>query len=173
VKKLPVIFLLLALLTWTLGYHLLLEFHQFSIRAEMHRMIRSGMVQEAKDFIFPADGGHSQATPAWADEDEFSINGKMYDVMEKKIAGDCIVVRAIADEKETTVLAKIAASWNENERDNRMRSHLVQLLSNLFIDQNDALIRLIKPSIYHFIHFQQGLPGPLKLILTPPPQGHC
>ncbi len=165
--------MLLALLTWTLGYHLLLGLNRLSVRGEMHRMIRAGMVKEATGFVFPSDSRHLPAGFAWEDEDEFSFNGKMFDVVEKKIEGDRMIVKAIADEKETAVLAKISASWKENEKDNRIRSGLMQLLSNLYVDTNESVTGLIKPPTYHSISFEQGLPRPLKLIPTPPPQYSC
>ncbi len=156
-----------------LGYHLLLQLHQLSVRAEMRSMIRAGFVDEARDFVFSTDHKQLPASLSWEDEDEFCLEGKMYDVVEKKTLGDSVIVRAIADEQETMVLDKLSAACQGNEKDNRLRSGLVHLLSNLYIESRETAITLIKPSSYHMIFSHPGLPRPARLILTPPPQILC
>src|SRR6185295_12150122 len=85
-KKLIVIFLSVCFLLNITGYHIIFYLRQEEIKAEMRAAIRMQAYSEDEtDFVFSVNDKQSMSQLEWEGDDEFSFNGEMYDVIEKKI----------------------------------------------------------------------------------------
>jgi len=170
-KKLLVILLSLCFLLNIAGFHLIFYFRQEGIKAEMREAIRlQSYNQDETDFIFLLSDKQGMKQLEWEGDDEFSFNGEMYDVIEKKTEDGKLVIRSIADKQETVLLNKAKDHWNQNEKSNRVADDLFQLLQSLFYSPKTEELVLIKPLVNRplFISFQ--LPSQVKKIPTPPPR---
>jgi hypothetical protein len=105
----------------------------------------------------------------WEGDDEFSLNGEMYDVVQKKVEGNKLIIRALADEKETALLDKASDNWKENGRSNKIANDLFQLLQNLFHQTSEDII-IIKPLRFGIHCSSETLSFRAKKIPSPPPQ---
>ena len=106
----------------------------------------------------------------WEGDDEFSYKGEMYDVIEKKTEDAKLVIRSIADKKETALLNKVKDHWNQNEKSNKVADELFQLLQSLFHSSKAEELVLIKPSVNRISFISLSLPSQVKKIPTPPPR---
>jgi len=170
-KKLIVIIVSCCLLLNMIGYHIIFFMRKAEIRAEMMRTIRQQRNAALEnDFVFSLNGAPSALQPHWEDEDEFSLDGKMYDVIEKKISGHQLLVRCLADGKETDLLQLSGDHWKDNDRSNKIANELFQILQTLFCHGKSGEVVLHKPVPCNS-HFLLGdLPPGTKRITTPPPQ---
>ena len=106
----------------------------------------------------------------WEGNDEFSFDGQMYDVVEKKIEDGKIMIRCIADKKETALVNKLNDNSNGNEKDNKIVNELFQFLQTLFHNSKSedlAFGELVKCKCHFPI---ERLQFQIKKIPTPPPQ---
>ncbi len=84
-KKLIVIFLSVCFLLNITGYHIIFYLRQEEIKAEMREAIRLQTYSgDETDFVFLLNDKQSMKQLQWEGDDEFSFNGEMYDVIEKK-----------------------------------------------------------------------------------------
>jgi len=122
------------------------------------------------DFAFSVNDMRLLDQFDWEGDDEFSFNGEMYDVIEKKTENGKLIIRSIADERETALLNKVKDHWNQNEKTNKVADELFQMLQSLFHSPKTEMMVLIKPTVNrnHFISLP--LPSQAKTIPTPPPR---
>src|SRR5262249_42670469 len=115
------------------GYHILFYARQLEIKEEMKQNIRSlSKVDEEKDFVIDRSDEEALAKMAWDGNDEFSLNGRMYDVIETRIDGRKIIIRALADDDETSLLSKWADYWKEGGKTGSAAAHLLLIMQTLF-----------------------------------------
>ncbi|MFI5187357.1 MAG: hypothetical protein ACHQF0_11565 [Chitinophagales bacterium] len=126
--------------------------------------------EDEKDFVFLSDDKKAMKQLNWDGDDEFSLNGEMYDVIEKRIEKNKIIIRALADKKETALLNKVNEHWKENDMSNKIANELFQLLQTLFPHSGSQVLVLIKPPKHTFYFYSTLLPLRVKKIPTPPPQ---
>jgi hypothetical protein len=170
-KKLIVIFLSVCFFLNITGYHILFYFRQEEIKAEMRESIRLQTYSENEtDFIVSLSDKQSAAQLDWESDDEFSFNGEMYDVIEKKTENGKLVIRAIADNQETVLLNKAKDHWNQTEKSNKAAEELFQLLQSLFHSSKTEELVFIKPSVYKNSFISLQLPSEVIQIPTPPPR---
>jgi hypothetical protein len=93
----------------------------------------------------------------------------MYDVIAKKIQGDNLIIRALADKKETALIAKTSDSWKENDKSSKIANELFQLLQTLFHHSTEGPI-IIKPLRFGNYYSSEPLSFRAKQIPSPPPQ---
>lgn len=170
-KKLIVIFLSVCFLLNISGYHIIFYLRQQEIKAEMRAAIRMQTYSEDEtDFVFLLNDKQSMKQLAWEGDDEFSFNGEMYDVIEKKTENGKLVIRSIADKQETALLNKAKDHWNQNEKSNKVADELFQLLQSLFHPSTTEELVFIKPSLNRISFISLSLPSQVKKIPTPPPR---
>jgi len=170
-KKLIVICLLVCFLLNITGYHIIFYLRQEQIKTEMRAAIRMRTYSEDEtDFVFLLNDKQSMKQLNWEGDDEFSYKGEMYDVIEKKIEDAKLVIRSIADKKETALLNKVKDHWNQNEKSNKVADELFQLLQSLFHSSKAEELVLIKPSVNRISFISLPLPSQVKKIPTPPPR---
>ena len=105
----------------------------------------------------------------WKGDDEFSFNGGMYDVIEKKTENGKLIIRSIADDRETALLNEVNDHWNQNEKSNKVADELFQMLQSLFHPPKTEVLALIKPTVNRNRFISLPLPSQAKTIPTPPP----
>src|SRR6185295_5881473 len=172
-KKLIVILLSLCFLSNITGYHIIFYFSQEKIKSEMREAIRMQTYSEGEtDFIFSLTDKQAMKQLDWEGDDEFSFNGDMYDVIEKRTENGKLVIRAIADKQETALLNKAKDHWNQKEKNNKVADELFQLLQSLFHSTKTEQLVLIKPSADKISFVSFLLPLRVKKIPTPPPRSH-
>jgi hypothetical protein len=153
------------------GYHIIFYLRQEEIKAEMREVIRMQNYSEHEtDFAFALNDKRSMDQLDWEGDDEFSFNGQMYDVIEKKIGNAQLIVRAIADSRETSLLDKMKGHWNQDEKSNKVADELSHLLQSLFYSSKTEELVLIKPTANRNSFVSLVLPSQVKKIPTPPPR---
>ena len=95
------------------------------IRTQRHTL-------EESDFVFSPENKNGMAKIEWEGDNEFCLNGEMYDVIERRTAGDKLLIRCLADKKETDLLNKMSDSWKENDKSNKIVHDLFNILQGLF-----------------------------------------
>ena len=126
--------------------------------------------EEENDFVFSLNDKVAMAKLEWEGDNEFRLNGEMYDVIEKKTEGNKLTLRCLADKKETALLKKANDRWGENEKNNKAVNELFQLLQTLFHSSHSAGFSFDETSGNNFYTFLEPLPSRIKEIPTPPPQ---
>jgi hypothetical protein len=170
-KKLIVIFLSVCLLLNITGYHIIFYLRQEAIKAEMREAIRMQTYSENEtDFVFSLNGNQEVNKLDWKGDDEFSFNGEMYDVIKKRTVDGKLVIRAIADRRETALLNKAKDHWDQNEKSNKVADELFQLLQSLFHSSKAEDLVFIKPSVNRTSFVSLLLPSQVIKIPTPPPR---
>jgi len=171
VKKLMVIFLSFCFLVSITGYHIIFYLRQEGIKAEMRQAIRLQNYNDHEtDFSFSINDGKSMAQLDWEGDDEFRFNGEMYDVIDKQIENGKLIIRSIADKRETALLNKVKDHWNQNEKSNKVADELFQMLQSLFHSSKTDELVLIKPSVNSISFISLQLPSQVRTIPTPPPR---
>jgi hypothetical protein len=102
----------------------------------------------------------------WEDEAEFKYKGEMYDLIEKKINGNNVLLTCIADSKETALLQEFQKNTS------RSRSHLIvnQLITASFLLPHEhSLKRPEKIVKAIFNDVSAPLTKTLITVCTPPP----
>ena len=122
------------------------------------------------DFSFSVNDKQSMDQLDWEGDDEFRFNGEMYDVIEKRIENGKLIIRSIADKRETALLDKLKGHWNQSEKSNKVADELFQLLQSLFHSSKTDEFLLIKPSVDRISFISLPLPSQVKQIPTPPPR---
>ena len=170
-RKLIIILLSFCFLLNITGYHIIFYLRQEEIKSEMRAAIRlqSYNAQET-DFVFSVNDRRVMDQLGWEGDDEFSFKGEMYDVIEKKIEDGKLIIRSIADRRETALLNTIRGHWNQNEKSNKVADELFQLLQSLFHSSKTEEFGLIKPLVHRMSFISFSLPSQVIKIPTPPPR---
>jgi hypothetical protein len=110
----------------------------------------------------------------WEDENEFSFRGRMYDLVEKKLHGDQLVLVCISDEKETALLDDFAKNIYNKEGGNSSKKHQSQVirlvLSPFILEQPAVSLTTLSRSVKKFTRYSELLPQVYFNIITPPPR---
>jgi hypothetical protein len=171
VKKIIIIFLCICFFLNITGYHIIFYLRQQEIKAEMRAAIRLQTYSEHEtDFSFSVNDKHSMDQLDWEGDDEFSFNGEMYDVIEKRVENGKLIIRAIADKREMALLNKVKDHWNQSEKSNKVADELFQLLHSLFHSSKAEELLFIKPLVDRNSFISLPLPSQVKQIPTPPPR---
>jgi hypothetical protein len=170
-KKLIVIFLSVCFLLNIAGYHIIFYLRQEGIKTEMREAIRMQTYNENEtDFVFSLNDKKAMKQLEWEGDDEFSFNGDMYDVIEKNTDNGKLIIRALADKKETALLNNTKDKWSHEEKSNKVTDELFQLLQSLFHSTRTEELVFIKPLENRTAFISLPLPSQLKKIPTPPPR---
>jgi len=106
----------------------------------------------------------------WEGDDEFRVSGEMYDVIEKKIQGEKLIIRCISDKKETALLKNYEKTNREDNSKSRS-ALLVKLISSFYLSETNNVICIDNNLALLHISFQQRIFSTHRHdVLTPPPQ---
>jgi len=133
-KKLFAILLIAGFSVQITGYHLLFYFRQADIKKSVKKRLHHNLDREnTEEFVFSLAGKKGSDMPEWEGNDEFRLNGEMYDVIEKKIENGKLFVRCISDKKETELINR----YKDITKDDfgglsKKRASLLLTLSSIF-----------------------------------------
>ena len=169
-KRLVAIFLFLSLVITITGYQAVYYFYLQQVKAEMKQHLLSAASNEVTTFVIHTDNAAEVSALQWEEETEFSLNGTMYDVLEKKQHGNTLILRCIADTKETALIRQYQQLTKNNNSAQKWAS-LYKLLDTHYIPVDDMhmgayALDMRKP-------FSRHMPSVLSCyhhILTPPPR---
>lgn len=103
----------------------------------------------------------------WENENEFRYKGKMYDVIETTKTKDQLVVRCVADSKETALIDE----YLKHNRRDHSDSLAVQLITIQFVVPSGFLITPPRKTIVnHFCRHFFALNNCVSAIFIPPPE---
>ena len=166
--------LLISLVLQTGGLHLLMQYRQMYLKRQMKVKLKANPGEfEQTVFEFElVNGKPTELSFEWEEEgDEFRLNGAMYDVIEKKIKGNRLLVRCISDKDEDNIIRKIEA-LNRGSRHKKTEAlKLQQWLSLLLFNQHNCC-ELIAAEImlFHTGYYNLSLNTVFEEITIPPPR---
>jgi hypothetical protein len=175
VKKIIAFILLLSLFFNLSGYYLFFYLRKQELKADMKEMLRSSKIsKDIEQFIFPLNNENLVRNPQWEGDDEFRLNGDMYDVVEKRVEGNNIIVRCISDKKETQLLKDYEKTTKDDFSNSSSRHKsilLLKLAGSLYINQfvNETFYYKT-PLIKHGPVCCRTIPTISPDILIPPPK---
>lgn len=138
------------------------------VHRQMAQKIKAEKKKAATQFVFSTSAYSSLRK--FEGEKEFSWQGNMYDVVDKYTDGNNVIITAYLDHKETSILAKFVAMFEEDDCTSNT-SHHYQKRINLpeFVWQESLL--LSTPSVM-FVSLHQSTHKPVSYITetqSPPP----
>jgi hypothetical protein len=147
-----------------LGYHLVFHVQLSAVKSEMKAFLLN---QEGhKDVIELSFTTEASKQLEWENETEFGYKGEMYDVIEKKTEGNKILLRCIADTKETALLQE----YQKNTRQNSSNSFIAQLMTAQFILPVDHSLQQPERIIKRFFgNSASALLQTIATVSSPPP----
>jgi predicted transcriptional regulator len=132
-------------------------------------LLHTGNKDEER-FVFLLNDKKSIEKLEWEGDNEFSLDGEMYDVIEKKIQDGKLIIRCINDKKET-VLVKNYEKLNHENNSKSKSALLLKLLDSSYLPEVNNLVYINCNLALLHISFQQGIFSSYrKDVLTPPPQ---
>ena len=81
-----------------------------------------------------------------------------------------LIIRSIADKRETALLNKLKDHWDRNEKSNKVADELFQILQSLFHPSKAEELVLIKPTLDTISFMSPPLPSQVIKTPTPPPR---
>ena len=108
----------------------------------------------------------------WEEGSEFSLNDTMYDVLDKKAMGDSIVIRCVADEKETALVNEYQKINQRNNPSSQQKwmslyKQMDGFFAPAFVAYPDCFLPDIKAT---FAYYQMHILSPAYPIIAPPPR---
>lgn len=164
VRKLTSILLIICLCCTWLGYHLVFHVQLSAVKSEMRTFLLNQ--KDHKDLIELSFTNEESKQLEWEEETEFKYEGEMYDLIEKKMKADQVVLRCIADRKETALLQE----YQKNTKRNNSNSFIAQLITAQFILPADYSLQQPQSVIKrNFINTSPSLLSSVSKVSSPPP----
>lgn len=140
----------------------------------MKRMLRRQVnSQDELVFHFPLHDMYSTGSPQWENDNEFSLHGKMYDVIEKREENGRLIVRCISDEKEMELIKKFQKVLEKqfgNSAKKRSAS-LLQLITAPFTIPTTFIPSSLMLTLHNeFAILRCSIHAACRDVITPPPR---
>jgi hypothetical protein len=173
-KKIATILLLSCLCLNITGYHIIFQFRKATLKAAMKKMLHSQVHNDDLIvFHFAVNAPQAEDSPEWEEENEFMLQGKMYDVVDKRIENGQLVVRCISDDNETDLINKyqeILEKQFGGHAKNRSASLLKLIMTPFTIP-----VGFFSHTIEFLLHtdfpiFHCTIPASCREVITPPPR---
>jgi hypothetical protein len=120
--------------------------------------------------VFSLKDKKSVAKLEWEDDHEFRLNGEMYDVIEKKIENNKLIIRCISDKKETELVTKYESMNRENNSRNKT-ALLLKFFGSTYLSTAHSEMAVRYKPVPSIIHLQADrVSSQVREVLTPPPQ---
>lgn len=153
------------------GYHFFFHIRQWQIKAAVQKKLRQDInSQNTELFVFSLTKQEGVAGPEWEGDDEFRLNGEMFDVIEKRIENGKMFVRCISDKKETALLKDYERINKEGNSKRKSESLLKLMVSSFLPEPNFAIRNKDIPSPVNIPFQSEIIPSYRQDVLTPPPQ---
>jgi len=156
------------------GYWLVIRHQQQALKREMKRQLQAdpnlqgqAELQFALQNGIPVDNNFS-----WEEEEEFSWNGKMYDIIEQHTVRNILTIRCIQDIKEKELLKKFCELEKQQDGKSGKNKSIVQLISGFVFEPVSTPESFLIPkfSLQHVEHYLSLYTLFDKEIITPPPR---
>ena len=160
-------FCLPALSTWSL-----FSLRRQEIRKEIKTRIKQGVPQAERTIVRLSDTEMQSSDFTWVKDHEFRYQGKMYDVLERKVIGDRTEFACILDEDETrlfkTLDEQIQSALNGDPVSKQQNEKSQRFYRNLFYESSvfSWTIQHYKTSI---LTIQEKAPITLFVFADSPP----
>lgn len=174
-KKAFVILLLLSFFVQITGYHLYFHYRQIDMKRAVRKRMRRKVAPSMTELIvFPLESDDKETMPEWIGRYEFTFRGEMYDVLEKRIEGDKLIIRCLNDKKEKNLIDyyKNLTRKDFGEKSKKRTSLLLKLASHFCTSVADSVATAVLNSRKLKGDRQQhSLAFVTSEVPTPPPQG--
>lgn len=174
-KKIVSSILLLAFFLNIIGYHFIFQVQQHRIKKDVEAYLhRSAAIQNAMELRVSLADEAAISKLKWEDENEFTLNGELYDVIQKKNENGELVIRCIKDKNETHLVNNYTKISKETQSDPSSKDKstvLLKLITGFFIKTEQPVLSLPSSiSKKHVNTLCDALSSGSKEILIPPPQ---
>ena len=138
-KTLPVIFAFLILFNAG-GFFLVFKSMQYQVKREIKSLIKAELPESelTKIKVSTKDAESGSSGFKWYEEGkEFSLKGKMYDVVRRKTDGDSIIYYCINDTKEEQLFSNLNGFMSKTMSNDAARNRVLKIafrLSQSFYD---------------------------------------
>jgi hypothetical protein len=157
------------MLLHTTSLYFVFHFSQRAIKREMKNYLSSHL-QDAHITMFTFSL-EDQKDIGWEGDDEFTINGQMYDVIQKKKDGNKTVVYCVQDKKETALVQHFLRNVKKEAPIKGKTGALTQLVTAHFIlAEKNTIIAVINQPLVHCTHFIYFLSHNYSDVIEQPPQ---
>jgi len=157
-----------------MGYYFAFRLRQVELKKEVHAYLKSHTndIHLTHFSIQLQKGQFTDERFAWENEDEFEYAGRMFDVIEKRMEGNIMVMHCLEDKKETELLRAFEETQKSESQQGKSRTaSLVQLISTLYLPVQVSSLCAISTAIPHnFNCYTASVVERAADILTPPPQ---
>jgi len=168
VKKLTGILFLSVLLLQVAGSYVYFIVRLPGIRSEMREQLRHKTDEELTLLTFTEE----EFRKAKADDHEVKVDGKMYDIARIAFHENRVLVYALHDESEDSLLALLGAMVSRTSHDKKpVPSQLLQLLTLQFVLIENKIPSIAGISVMHKTHYTRSLQSFISGIESPPPRG--
>ncbi len=157
-----------------MGYYLVFRIRQIELKAEVKTYLRSHPDDQViTHFEFTLRNG-DVIDPgfSWEDESEFEFNSNMYDLIEKTIDGDRMVVKCVKDEEENQLIKAFEHFQGKQSRHGKSRTgSLSQFFASSYVTADATDISHFNYlSSTEFNIYNSLLLDCFNEITTPPPK---
>jgi hypothetical protein len=173
-KKIFAILLLASFSVQLTGYHLYFHFMQQDIKSTVKKKIRSNIETKiTEQFVFSLSETNAGKLPQWEGDDEFRLNGEMYDVVDKKVENGEMIITCISDKKETELINnyKDVAGKDFGGSSKKRAALILKLVNTFYAIVENTVNNIHSPSAKTgFVNNKYPLSFSTIEVLTPPPQ---
>ena len=137
------------------------------------RLLNNKLPGNTTDFVFSLSPSKQIDAPEWENNDEFSFQGEMYDVISKTILDGNVEIRCISDKAETHLLEyyKDISHQDFDNNSNKKSGLLIKLITSLYTAEGEKMTTIhFDKQLTPFQFLVKKLPGLYSEIPKPPPQ---
>lgn len=170
-KSLIYIGLIFSFILNSFGYIILFEQQRFEAGLEMRERIASSFLLDELTLI-TVDKKNDTPNLNWKDDNEFELNGKMFDVVKKSESSDSIFIYYINDIKEESIVKNLLKYYDDLANRKQNSPAQKRILHNIinFALLNNAVSVVRRDKIISDYFAERELYDSMKLpIPTPPP----
>jgi hypothetical protein len=174
-KKIFSIFLLLIFLFNLAGYFIVFKIMQCSVQQEMKTYLENNpSSKETETIVIPNSELASSSRLKFIDDDEFTYNGKLYDIVSKKTVNGSTVFYCMNDKQEEKLYAALKDHVMHNTDQNlpvKDKSNLIikNIIKEALTDKN--ITQAMSAEAYHMcFRFNSTLIQNFITVQSPPPK---
>ncbi len=170
VKKIISMLLLFLIVTHGVYQIIIFKALQAVYQNEIAEKIENGPAEEEL-FVFKYNLKAGFIDADWIEDDEFSYEQKMYDVVKSEVNGDSIILYCVRDENESVLYALMEKVFNGIDRKNIEESEKLAIYFSPFYFLPDVFENKYTPVLNNSYNFKipvQLLDGEYSSVSPPP-----
>ena len=155
-----------------MGYYFVFRSRQLEIKKQMRSYLLANPENSNLITFEYSIPDNTNDKLQWENENEFSYQGNMYDVLDRRSGHDKIVIRCIEDRNETSLLKTFEELLRRQSSSSKSPfASLLQFDISLYVITDITILTPPDDSIsLFFCNYNLLLPEHSPEILTPPPQ---